>query len=252
MRPMTPLPHSHSGSHGSSLQNSRGTTPFLRTLVACSLAAAAVTAAACGASSASPATVPPTALSSNGARTSPAANQLRAAAHAMAQAPNFTLAGTIVTAGTTTSLAGQFQLPDVVSLSVTPSTGTPVDVLFVGRKSFVKASDGTWTNRLTGGSGSADPRVAFSVFDRATEVAATADGGGLTTYRFTLPASAAAKIVQGVQAGSTGVLSGVAVVASGHITDLTIRSVTVNSGFSAEVRYSAVGTSPAIALPPGV
>lgn len=236
------------------MKNSRGTTPFLRTLVACSLSAAAVTAAACGASSASPATVPPTASSSNGARTSPAANQLRAAAHAMAQASNFTLAGTIVTAGTTTSLAGQFQLPDVVSLAVTPSTGTPVDVLFVGRKSFVKASDGTWTNRLTGGSGSADPRVAFSVFDQATEVAATAGGGGggLTTYRFTLPASAAAKIVQGVQAGSTGVLSGVAVVASGHITDLTIRSVTVNSGFSAEVRYSAVGTSPAIALPPGV
>jgi len=169
----------------------------------------------------------------------------------MAKAQNFTLGGTVTTAGSITRLSGQFQAPAVVMLHVAAPAGAPVDVLFVGSKSYVKASDGTWQRKITTGTGGADPRAAFTVFDEATAVTAAKGIDGQVTYRFTLPASAAAKIIQGASTGSAANLSGSAVVTSGLITDLMIKSVATGKVFSADLSYSAVGTSPPVVLPPG-
>ena len=177
--------------------------------------------------------------------------EMKVAAHAMSKAQNFTLAGTVTTAGSSTPLSGQFQAPDVVALQITGALGVPINVLFVGSKSYVKSSTGAWQRKITSGSGTSDPRAAFAVLDQATGVTAVQGADGQVTYRFTLPASAAAKIVQGASTGSGANLSGSAVVTSGLITDLMIKSVATGKVFSADLNYSAVGTSPPVVLPPG-
>ena len=177
--------------------------------------------------------------------------EMKVAAHAMSKAQNFTLAGTVTTAGSSTPLSGQFQAPDVVALQITGALGVPINVLFVGSKSYVKSSTGAWQRKITSGSGTSDPRAAFAVLDQATGVTAVQGADGQVTYRFTLPASAAAKIVQGVSTGPEKSLSGTVVVKSGLITDLAIKSGDQGKDINAEISYSAIGTSPPIAIPTG-
>jgi hypothetical protein len=212
----------------------------------------ALTLVACGGASAVPAHGHAvTAKQPTPAGSPDAGGQLRGAADAMTQASNFTVSGKVSAGGSTTLLAGQFQAPDVVELTITPATGAPVDVLFAGTKSFVKAADGTWKNHLTGAAGSADPRVAFSVLDKATGVTLASSSGGQRTYAFAVPGSMTSLIVQGSDSRGITTLAGTAVVTSGTISELTLTSTTHPGTFMAELHYTAVGSSPAIALPAG-
>ncbi len=232
---------------------SRGRPRPVRALACATLGALAVTLAACGGSSAVPTHGQATAAKQSApAGSADAAGQLHRAANAMAQASNFTVSGKVTAGGSTTLLAGQFQAPDIVEMTITPATGAPVAVLFAGTKSYVKAADGTWTNHLTGSAGSADPRVAFSVLDKATGVTVASSSGDQTTYAFALPGAAASSIVQGSGTGGTTTLEGTAVVTSGTISELTLKSMSSPATFVAEIHYTAVGSSPPVALPAGV
>jgi hypothetical protein len=240
-----PRPGNPPGSRGHRV---RGLVP-----TGAALGALAVLLAACGTSSAEPIRARSTTVEGPApAGGAGAARQLQDAAGAMTRAADFTLSGKVSAGGATTQLAGQFQAPDVVELTITPATGAPVTVLFAGATSYVKAPDGTWKNHLAGPAGPADPRVAFAVLDRATDVAAASSAGGSTSYTFTLPGAAAASIVQGSRPGSSTTLEGTAVVTSGTISELTLESRTSPAAFAADLRYTAVDSSPPVALPAGV
>lgn len=236
-----------------SLAGSRGRPVRTRATAAAALGVLAVALAACGSSSASaiPSRTVPVRLAAPPAPTG-AARQLQDAAGAMIRATDFTLAGKVSAGGATTQLAGQFQSPDIVELTVTPATGAPVTVLFAGTTSYLKAPDGTWQNHLTGAAGAADPRVAFAVLDKATNITVTSSVGGSTSYGFTLPPAVASSIVQGSRSGGTPALVGTAVVTSGAISELTLESGASPATFAADIHYTAVGSSPPVALPPGV
>ncbi len=231
----------------------RGRPVRTRALAGAALGVLAVAVAACGSSSAPPMPGPTTPVghTATAVGTGPA-RQLQDAAGAMIRATDFTLTGKVSAGGATTQLAGQFQSPDIVELTVTPATGAPVTVLFAGTTSYVKAPDGTWQNHLTGTAGAADPRVAFTVLDKATNITVASSAGGSTSYGFTLPAAAASSIVQGSRSGGNTTLVGTAVVTSGTISELTLESGASPATFAADIHYSAVGSSPPVALPPGV
>ena len=208
------------------------------------LAALVLSTGACGSSGA---TSTPVAEQSTAA-VSPATTALRSAAHTLARAADFTFASTVAVGPSSSQLAGQFQAPNVVHLTVRSASSVTTEVLFVGPKSFVRATDGTWQNRLTASPGSADPRSTFGVVDTATSVSEVASATpGDTTFTFRLSPGAAARIVQGT--GSP--LTGTAVVHNGRLASLTLRSTSGGSPFTVSIAYSAVGTTTPIALPPG-
>jgi hypothetical protein len=241
------------GSVPGSPLSSRGHPSAAGALTGAALAALALTLAACGGSTAVPAHGQAiTAQKATPAGSSAAARQLRGAADVMTQASNFTLSGKVSTGGSSTLFVGQFQAPDIVELTITSATDAPVMVLFAGTKSYVKAADGTWKSHLTGPAGSADPRVAFSVLDKASAVTVTSSTGDQTNFTFALPGAAAASIIQGTGAGGTTTLAGTAVVTSGTISELTLTSASSPTNFVAELHYTAVGSSPRVALPAGV
>ncbi len=230
---------------GSPNQGSRGRVVVRDAFVSVVLCAVAAGVSACGGGSSATTT---TTTSAAGASS---LAELKVAAQAMSKAQNFTFAGTVTTAGSSTPLSGQFQAPDVVALQLTTGLGVPINVLFVGSKSYVKSSTGAWQRKVTSGSGTSDPRAAFAVLDQATGVTAVKGADGQVTYQFTLPASAAAKIVQGISTGPKKSLSGTVVVKSGLISDLAIKSGDQGKAINAEISYSAIGTSPSIAIPTG-
>lgn len=212
------------------------------------LAALVLSTGACGSSGA---TSTPVAEQSTAA-VSPATTALRSAAHTLARAADFTFASTVAVGPSSSQLAGQFQAPNVVHLTVRSASSVTTEVLFVGPKSFVRATDGTWQNRLTASPGSADPRSTFGVVDTATSVSEVASATpGDTTFTFRLSPSTAARIVQGTGTVAGSPLTGTAVVRNGRLAGLTLRSTSGGSPFTVSIAYSAVGTTTPIALPPG-
>jgi len=233
---------------------SRGHPTPARALAGATLAALALTVAACGGSSAAPAPGPAiTAKETAPAASADAAGQLRDAAAVMTHAANFTLSGKVTVGGSTVQLAGQFQAPDVVELTITRGADAPVMVLLAGTRSYVKAADGTWRSHFTGSAGSADPRVAFAVLDKASSVSLVSSTGSQRTFTFALPGAAASSIIRGVGVGvgATPTLVGTAVVTAGTISELTLTSSSSPATFADELRYTAVGSSPSVALPAG-
>jgi hypothetical protein len=223
-----------------------------RLAVVAGLATVALASGACGSGAASSGTPSPKA-SQTAVAASPAAAELRSAAHALAGATSFTFASTVTVGASSSQLSGQFQAPDLVHLTVKgASTGT-TEVLFVGTKSFVRAKDGTWQSKLSTSSASADPRSTFAVVDTATSVTAgPSTTPGATTYGFRLTPAAAARIVTGARTRAGSTLTGTAAVRNGVLANLTLHSPSGGSPFTVSIDYSAVGTTPAIPLPPGV
>ena len=212
------------------------------------LAALAVATGACGSGAATSAPV----AEQSTAAVSPATTALRSAAHTLAGAPDFTFASTVTVGPSSSQVAGQFQMPDIVHLTVRGASPGTTEVLFVGSKSFVRATDGTWQNRLTPSAGSADPRSTFGVVDTATSVTqVTSATPGDTTFTFRLSPAAAARIVQGTGTVAGSPLTGTAVVRNGRLAGLTLRSTSGGSPFTVSIAYSAVGTTTPISLPPG-
>lgn len=219
-----------------------------RGLTVVGLAALVLATGACGSGAATSAPV----AGQSTAAVSPATTALRSAAHTLAGAADFTFASTVTVGPSSSQVAGQFQAPDIVHLTVRGATPGTTEVLFVRSKSYVRATDGTWQNRLTPSAGSADPRSTFDVVDTATSVAAVASATpGDTTFTFRLSPTAAARIVQGTGAGAGSSLTGTAVVRNGHLAGLTLRSTSGGSPLTVSIAYSAVGTTPPIPVPPG-
>jgi len=186
------------------------------------------------------------------ATVSPATTALRSAAHTLAGAADFAFASTVTVGPSSSQLAGQFQAPDIVHLTVRGASPGTTEVLFVGSKSYVRATDGTWQHRLTTSSGSADPRSTFGVVDTATSVAEVASATpGDTTFTFRLSPTAAARVVQGTGTEAGSPLTGTAVVRNGRLAGLTLRSTSGRSPLTVSISYSAVGTTAPIAVPPG-
>jgi hypothetical protein len=222
-----------------------------RLVVVAGLASVALATGACGNGAASLGS-PSSQASQTAVAATPATAELRSAAHALAGATNFTFASTVTVGASSSQISGQFQAPNLVHLTVKGASAGTTEVLFVGTKSFVRAKDGTWQSKLSNSSASADPRSTFAVVDTATSVT---DGPsttpGATTYGFQLTPAATARIVTGAgtRAGST--LTGTAAVRNGVLANLTLHSASAESPFTVSIDYSAVGTTPAIPLPPG-
>jgi hypothetical protein len=216
-----------------------------------SLASVAMATGACGHGAASLGSPSPQASQTAVPATSATA-ELRSAAHALAGATNFTFASTVTVGASSSQISGQVQAPNLVHITVKGASAGTTEVLFVGTKSFVRVKDGTWQSKLSTSSASADPRSTFAVVDTATSVTAEPTvTPGTTNFGLQLSPAAAARIVTGAgtRAGST--LTGTATVRNGVLTNLTLHSPSAESPLTVSIDYSAVGTTPAIPLPPG-
>jgi hypothetical protein len=167
----------------------------------------------------------------------------------MTKADNFTFAATTRTHGSTTTIVGQFQQPDRDHLIVSNAGGTTTEILLLGTKAYVHVSDGTWQSGPGTPTGTSSPRSAFGVLQHVTNVRVLAHPAGETQYSFTVPSPAAKTIVQGAKTGTAISLTGTAVVSDNTITDLVFNDPA--QIFTAEIAYSAIGTTPAFPLPPG-
>ena len=220
--------------------------------VAAGLATVALATGACGSGAASSGTHPPKA-SQTAVATSPATAELRSAVHALARATNFTFASTVTVGASSSLIAGQFQAPNLVHLTVKGASAGTTEVLLVSTKSFVRVKDGTWQSKLSTASASADPRSTFAVVDTATAVTARpSTTPGASTYGFQLTPAAAGRIVTGTGSRAGSTLAGTAAVRNGVLANLTLHSPSNGSPFMVSIDYSAVGTTPAIPLPPGI
>jgi hypothetical protein len=181
---------------------------------------------------------------------SPAVTSIRSASRGMTRADNFTFAATTSTHGSTTTIVGQFRQPDLDHLIVSTAGGTATEILLVGTKAFVRLTDGTWQTGPATPTGSSDPRRAFGALQHATDVKVLARSAGNARYGFTLSGAPAKTIVQAAKTGSAVSLTGTVVVSNNTVTDLAFNDPA--QMFTAEIAYSAIGTTPAFPLPPGI
>jgi hypothetical protein len=105
-------------------------------------------------------------------------------------------------------VVGEFQAPDRLHETVTPPKGSPVELVFIGPRAFVKdPRSGAWRSRPSAGPATSDPRAAFEVLNQTTDVRLT-EGA----YRFTLPPNATASLARllggaATPNGATGTLT---------------------------------------------
>jgi hypothetical protein len=167
----------------------------------------------------------------------------------MTTARNFTFAATTTTHGSTTTIIGQFQQPDRDHLIVSSAAGATTEILLLGPKAYVRLADGTWKHGPGMPTGSSDPRSSFGVLQQASDVRVLARSAGETKYSFAVSGTSAKTIVQGATVGSPVNLTGTVVVSNNTVTDLAFSDPA--QMFTAEIAYSAIGTTAAIPLPPG-
>ena len=162
----------------------------------------------------------------------------------MRRAPNFSFAATVIAAHSTTRLIGQFEAPDREHLLLTPSRGSSDELLFIGSKTYIRGTSGSWQDVLGGVTGSSQPLATFAALAgsrcRPTPLG---DGSPGTRYSCRLTARNATTIVRGSTAHGPVLCS--VTVSGGSISDLRLRG----KGFDATIAYANVGTTPPVPQP---
>jgi hypothetical protein len=186
---------------------------------------------------------------SSGAPVTTAANAgpLEAAARTMASATSYRFLAAITTSGATTRVAGEFQAPDRIHEVITPSTGSVVETVFIGRLAFVHDSaSGRWLHaqQAAAASTAQDPRLAFSVLEQADHV--RADG---PTYRFSLPAASASRLLQASSRDAPSAAQGTATVSDQGITHLEFELTSLSHQVQVVLDYLDMGRGPPVSQP---
>jgi hypothetical protein len=162
----------------------------------------------------------------------------------MQRAPNFSFDATVIASHSTTRLIGQFEAPDREHLLLTPSRGSTDELLFIGSKTYIRSTSGSWQDALGGVTGSSKPLAAFAALAGSScHRTPLGDGSPGTRYSCMLTARNAATIVRASVAH--GPVRCSVTVSEGSISTLILRG----KGFDATIAYANVGTTPPVPQP---
>ncbi|HET6811644.1 MAG TPA: hypothetical protein VFH50_11605 [Acidimicrobiales bacterium] len=162
----------------------------------------------------------------------------------MQSAPGYVFSGIVRVGTDQVRITGRFQAPDRLDETIQVPGHSSVNAVLVGTTTFVRDPvAGTW-RRSTGTGSGADPRTAFSVLLQASAISRSG-----STYHFSVPAQAAARLASGTVA--TGPAAGSAELSAGTITRLMIDLPGQGRTVSISLDYSSIGTAPPVTAPPG-
>lgn len=155
---------------------------------------------------------------------------LARAARTMQTTSAYRFTARVSAAGSTTTIAGEYQAPDRIHEVITPPRGRPVEATFGGKAQ---------------GSGNAnsqaDPREAFAVLAQATNVKAAhlkvANG---SSYTFDLPTAASAKLLSTTQ--SVKAARGQATIGRAGIVHLSFHFVQGSHLVDVAIDYRDIGS----------
>jgi hypothetical protein len=190
---------------------------------------ATLTLAACGGGQATPA--PP----------SGPAQKLQAAAAAMRQVETFRFTADVVSGTQQVHLNGEFSAPDSLHETVKVGTGT-LEFVRIGARTYRRDSPTAKWAAVPAASTTTptDPRSAFAVLSKATDVHLVGAG-----YGFGLGKTAAASLVKG-----SAQVTGTAQLAGGRITDLSY--ATTNPVVTVHLTYADFNATPRVTAPLGL
>jgi hypothetical protein len=168
------------------------------------------------------------------------AQKLQAAAAAMRQVETFRFTADVVSGTQQVHINGEFSAPDSLHETVKVGTGT-LEFVRIGARTFRRDSPtAAWAVvPTTSATAPTDPRSAFAVLSKATDVHLVGAG-----YGFGLGKTAAASLVN----GSTQV-TGTALIGGGRITDLGY--ATTSPVVSVHLTYAGFNATPLVTAPHG-
>ena len=179
---------------------------------------------------------------------------LQSAAQAMEQAASFDYSVVIQTGKGSTSVHGTFEAPDREEMYLSAPGVTATEVLFAGSQVWLMTPGGTWAQQsaATATATVGKPTTFFSALASVENVNVVPNQGVFgQRLQFTLPASAAASLLQGTGSSTSAGIQGTATLSSGLLDGLTFTIDNAGTPVTIDVSYSAVGSAAPVQLPAG-
>jgi hypothetical protein len=171
----------------------------------------------------------------------------------MARAPSYRFVASITVASVTSKVTGEFAAPDRIHETIATTTATTpavvVETVFSAGRVFIRdGASGVWRPAQTPtGASTNDPRVAFSVIQRAQN--ATDNGSAVS---FTLPADATRELLQVPPNDTVGEARGSATLTTNGVIHLELTVPSAARTVRIVIDYSAIGSGPPVTAPTGV